>query len=158
MQRSVTRLGVGIHQDKLFARPWRSLRLCEKSVLCSSHGLPVEAGNQISRKSAKIAKVSQSQPCEFTPSQPIIGAIEKKVTSGIARGEDNSAVIGFAAAFCDEAGRGDTSRKTLCETLAIFAPLREIGAVQFARIVGRGREPNLSQRRKDRQGLAKSAL
>ena len=60
MQRSVTRLGVGIHQDKLFARPWRSLRLCEKSVLCSSHGLSVEAGNQISRKSAKIAKVSQS--------------------------------------------------------------------------------------------------
>ena len=48
--------------------------------------------------------------------------------------------------------------KTLCETLAIFAPLREIGAVQFARIVSRGREPNLSQRRKDRQDLAKLKL
>ena len=64
MQRSVTRLGVGIHQDKLFARPWRSLRLCEKSVLCSSHGLLVEAGNQISRKGAKIAKSPPSNSKE----------------------------------------------------------------------------------------------
>ena len=94
-----------------------------------------------------------------------------------------------------------TARKKVCETLAIFAPLREIGAcaicahcrsrqgteslaafsvisrehtsrknferpwrslrlceigaVQSALIVSRGREPNLSQSRKDRQGLAK---
>ena len=36
-----------------------------------------------------------------------IDAIEKKVTSGITGGEGNSALIGVAAAFCDEAGRAE---------------------------------------------------
>ena len=36
-----------------------------------------------------------------------IDAIEKKVTSGITGGEGNSALIGVAGSFCDEAGRAE---------------------------------------------------
>ena len=39
-----------IHQEENFARSWRSLRLCEKSVRCSLRSWSVEAGNRISRK------------------------------------------------------------------------------------------------------------
>ena len=30
LQRAVGHIAVSIHQEELFARPWRSLRLCEK--------------------------------------------------------------------------------------------------------------------------------